>query len=67
MSNGKAWTASDTAEMAILTGRGWSDSRIARKLGFAAITVFYRRQALGLSPGRGKDGDDLNFPLENQI
>ncbi len=47
--NGKRpWTASDTAEMSVLTGRGWSDARIGRKLGFARETVTRRRNALGL-------------------
>lgn len=48
MSRGKTWTASDTAEMAVLVGKHWPNWRIARKLGFSRRVVQERRDAMGL-------------------
>lgn len=48
----KLWTASDSAEMAVLTGRGWSDARIGRHLGFARETVTRQRRAFQIEPNR---------------
>jgi hypothetical protein len=63
MSRGRIWTASDTAEMSVLTGRGWSAARIAKKLGFATVTVQKRRKYLDLQHARSK----RYFPLAYEI
>ena len=45
----KAWTADDTAAMLELVALNWTDGRIAQALGVVRLTVWRRRNALGLS------------------
>lgn len=67
----KEWKPSHTAEMAVLRGRGWTNSRIARKLGFSRKTVQERSDAIGLDncwrarsvPYIALDFQGGNFPI----
>ena len=57
--NGRPWNADDTATLKRMASAGYSDAEIAKQIGFAAITVFYRRNALGVGAGRRLRGRPL--------
>lgn len=59
MSNGCTWTPSCTAALKRMATAGYTDGEIARHLGCAAITVFYRRNALGIGASRRLRGRPL--------
>lgn len=48
MANGRKWTGEDTATLRRMVRAGYTDAEIGRHTGHAAVTVFYRRQTLGL-------------------
>jgi len=57
--NGRRWTAEHTATLKRMAAAGYSDGEIARHLGFAAVTVFYRRTHLGIGASRRLRGRPL--------
>lgn len=57
--NGRCWTPEHTATLRRMASAGYSDAEIAKQIGFAAITVFYRRSHLGIGASRRLRGRPL--------
>lgn len=55
----RPWTTEATSTLRRMALAGYTDGEIARHLGYAAITVFYRRSALGIGATRRLRGRPL--------
>lgn len=65
--NGKRWLPEHTDILRRMNAVGYTDGEIAATTGHAAITVFYRRTALGLTKVRRERKFPLKFKYNLQF
>lgn len=66
----KVWTAEDDGDLRYWHALGYTDGRIAWKLGCCRRTVLRQRETMGLRaadhPGRGRDSGERKVPADDE-